>query len=99
MSSPKGIFWVLLASGVTSGVAVYMLATKNGRALKRDLKKKKDMLINKTNEVLKEGKEKTKTFLKEAKKHGEELSKEISKVPENYLVPAKKKVRNSKRPY
>ena len=55
--------------------------------------------MDKTNEVLTRGKKKAKSFIREAKKHGEEMSKEMSKTSENYLVPAKKKIRNHKRPY
>jgi len=99
MSSSKGLFWILAAGSVTGAVAAYLYSTKDMRAFKKDIKKKKNILINKTNEVLKEGKEKAKTFLKEAKRRNDELTREISKVPENYLVPARKKIKNSKRPY
>ena len=95
----KGIFWVVLAGGVTGAAAIYMYTTKNGRAMRKDIKRKKDILIDRTNDVLNEGKEKAKSFLKEAKKHTDTISQEISKVSENYLVPAKKKTKNYKRPY
>ena len=98
MASKKNLLWIL-TGGVSAGVAVYLYATKNGRAFRKDIKRKKDILIDRTNDLLKEGKDRTKSFLKEARKHGDDMSKEISKVAENYLVPAKKKVRNYKRPY
>ena len=98
MSSPKGLLWIAVSGGVSLGVAIYMYATKNGRALRRDIKRKKNLLMNKTNEVLEEGKKKTKRFIKKAQRHSEEFAK-MTSAPENYLVPAKKKIKNIKRPY
>lgn len=98
MASQKNLLWIL-TGGVSAGVAVYLYATKNGRAFRKDIKRKKNILMDRTNDLLKEGKDKTKSFLKEARKHGDDISAEISKVSENYLVPAKKKIRNYKRPY
>ena len=99
MASRNNLLWIAISGGVSAGVAVYLYATRNGRAIKKDLKRKKELLMDKTNEGLTRGKKKAKSFIKEAKKHGEEMSKELSKTSENYLVPAKKKIRNHKRPY
>jgi len=99
MALQKNLFWIVLSGGISAGVAAYLYATKNGRAFKKDIRRKKELLMDHTNDILNDGKEKAKSFLREAKKHGDMITKEISKVPENYLVPARKVVRNYKRPY
>jgi len=87
---PKGVLFVI-AGGVAGSIAGLYLTIGRERRFK-GLSGRKETLINKTKEVLNEGREKAESGITET-------IKEISDAEENYLVPARKKIRNYKRPY
>jgi gas vesicle protein len=73
----EGIFLAgLIAGGILGGLAGIVLAPKSGKKLRKELKKKADVLINETSRIIEYAGDTASKIISDAKKKAEELIEE-----------------------
>jgi len=63
----------ILTGGILGGLTALLFAPKSGKELRRDISDKKDEILNDTNDLIENAKEKAAKIISDAKKYGEEL--------------------------
>lgn len=84
-TEPKNRFVLGFLSGILSGALIGILyAPKSGRKLRRDIGRKKDELIDNTEEYIGKAKDKTTEIITDGKKKAEQLISDAKRKVETF---------------
>lgn len=81
--SAKGFLLGVLAGGVAGGLTALLYAPKSGRELRRDIGRKKDMLVKDADRYYENTKKRVGSYIDEGKLKAENLVKDVRQKAEN----------------